>query len=426
MTEKIKSLLYFPIASYFKFFAKISLKKWRPQIVVVTGSSGKTTLLHLLESQIGNKAKYSHHANSSFGIPFDILDLQRKSFQLSEWIGFVLQAPVKVFQKPPKEKIYVVEADCDRPGEGKFLSELLHPDIVLLLNIFRTHSMNFDSLVSQNKYKTVDEAIGYEFGFFLQNCKKLALINGDLPVVVKQEKRSQAKIIEVTKKNYLNGYQIEDDKTKFTIKNQHYSFNALLPEEMFYSIAMGKEVTEQLGLSFDPSFRHFSLPQGRSTLFKGIKNTTLVDSTYNGNLSSTEAVLKMFEKLSAKIKWVVLGDMLELGESEKEEHEKLAKLLASMNLEKIVLYGPRTAKYTAAKLPDLGVSSKKIVKVQSLKEVNNYLHEHIDGGEAILFKGSQSMLLEGVIEGLLENNDEANKLPRREAFWQKRREKMLS
>jgi UDP-N-acetylmuramoyl-tripeptide--D-alanyl-D-alanine ligase len=426
MTEKIKFFLYFPIANYFKFFAQIFLKKWHPQIVVVTGSSGKTTLLHLLESQIGNKAKYSHHANSSYGIPFDILDLHRKSFQLSEWFGFILQAPIKVFQKPPKEKIYVVEADCDRPEEGKFLSALLNPDIVLLLNVFRTHSMNFDYLVRQNKYKTVDDAIAYEFGFFLQNCKKLALTNGDLSNVVKQEKRSHAKIVEVTRKNFLNGYSIEDDKTKFTIKNQHYSFNALLPEEMFYSIAMCKEVTEQLGLSFDPSFHDFLLPQGRSTLFKGIKNTTIVDSSYNGNLSSTEAVLKMFEKLPAKVKWVVLGDMLELGESEKEEHEKLAKFLASMHLEKIVLYGRKTAKYTAAKLPDLGVSSKKIITVQSLKEVNTYLHEHLNGGEAILFKGSQSMLLEGVIEGLLKNKDDANKLPRREVFWQKRREKMLS
>src|SRR6266568_6914635 len=155
--EEIKKVLYFPLASYFKFFAAIRLKRWHPKIVVVTGSSGKTTLLHLLESQIGEKAKYSHHANSSYGVPFDVLDLHRKSLQTSEWFKLIIKAPIKAFKTPPKEKIYVVEADCDRPGEGKFLAEFLRPDHVLWVNVSRKHSMNFDSLVSQKKFVTADE-----------------------------------------------------------------------------------------------------------------------------------------------------------------------------------------------------------------------------------------------------------------------------
>ena len=79
MISKIKRSLYFPLAHYFRFFAKIQLLLWRPRIILITGSNGKTTLLHLLESQIGDKAKYSHHANSSYGIPFDILGLKREN-----------------------------------------------------------------------------------------------------------------------------------------------------------------------------------------------------------------------------------------------------------------------------------------------------------------------------------------------------------
>src|SRR5258708_18511528 len=109
MIAKLKRLLYFPIASYFRFFAAIHLRRWNPRIIVVTGSNGKTTLLHMLESQIGEKAKYSHHANSSYGIPFDILDLHRKSLLHSEWFGLLLKAPLLAFKKPPKERLYVVE-----------------------------------------------------------------------------------------------------------------------------------------------------------------------------------------------------------------------------------------------------------------------------------------------------------------------------
>ena len=93
MIKRIKQLLYFPIAYYFRFWAKIQLSLWKPKTIVVTGSSGKTTLLHLIESQIGEKAKYSHRANSSYGIPFDILGLKRETLMFYEWIYLFIAAP---------------------------------------------------------------------------------------------------------------------------------------------------------------------------------------------------------------------------------------------------------------------------------------------------------------------------------------------
>src|SRR3989344_1007619 len=109
MLSKIKKMFYFPTASYFRFFAKIRLKIWKHYVIVITGSSGKTTLLHLIESQIGDRAKYSHLANSSFGIPFDILGLKRKTFAHYEWVYLFLMAPFCMFKNTPKEKIYVAE-----------------------------------------------------------------------------------------------------------------------------------------------------------------------------------------------------------------------------------------------------------------------------------------------------------------------------
>src|SRR6185436_7768899 len=119
MFKRLKGTLYFTVAGYFKFFAKVQLGLWRPKIVVVTGSNGKTTLVHLIVSQLKIKARYSHHANSSFGIPFDILNLHRTTFEPGECLALFLLAPIKAFKKPYKEKLYIVEADCDRPGEGK-------------------------------------------------------------------------------------------------------------------------------------------------------------------------------------------------------------------------------------------------------------------------------------------------------------------
>ena len=161
--HKLKKSLYFPIAWYFRFFAKTRLSVWKPKIIVITGSSGKTTLLHLIESQIGLSAKYSHNANSSFGIPFDILGLKRKTLTLPEWFFLFIKTPFMAFGKPPPEKLYIVEADCDRPNEGKFLANLLKSSITLWTNVGRTHTANFDNLVKNQKFKTVDQAIAYQF-----------------------------------------------------------------------------------------------------------------------------------------------------------------------------------------------------------------------------------------------------------------------
>src|SRR6266571_4886508 len=196
MIALLKRSLYFPIAYYFRFFAGIRLNKWKPRIIVVTGSNGKTTLLHLLESQIGNRAKYSHHANSAYGIPFDILDLHRKTLRKTEWIGLFFKAPFALFKELPKQKLYVVEADCDRPGEGKFLASLLRPEMVLWVSSSRTHSMNFE----HSSFPTVEEAIASEFGYFIQHCQKVAVVNGDFPHVLKQLHRTKTLVIKITKK----------------------------------------------------------------------------------------------------------------------------------------------------------------------------------------------------------------------------------
>lgn len=416
---KLKKGLYFPFANYFKFFAQIQLLLWKPKIIVVTGSSGKTTLLHLLESQIGTEAKYSHHANSAFGIPFDILGFKRTKLTIDEWIHLFIFAPLRAFKSPPKEKLYIVEADCDRPKEGKFLGSLLKPEIILWLNVSRTHSMNFDGLIKQGKFKTVDEAIAFEFGYFMEYCSKLAIINGDSNLINKQISRTKAEIKRVTKKNQLRKYQVFKDRTEYIIGDKSFSFKFLLPEDTFYALVMCVSVMNYLGKKLDSSFERFKLPPGRSSLFRGIKNTTIVDSSYNANLSSMSVILNMFEKIPVKAKWAVLGDMIEQGDEEKGEHEKLANMILTKKIERVILMGPRVSKYTYPKLVEVTDNKVRIEKFMTPKEVLDYLLKNIEGGETLLFKGAR--FLEGVIEHLLVNKEDAVNLCRREKIWDIRR-----
>lgn len=414
MIEKIKKYLYFPIAWYFRIFAAIRLHRWKPRILVVTGSNGKTTLLHMLEAQLGDKARYSHHANSTYGIPFDILNLHRKTLRRREWFSLFFLAPFNAFKKPPKEKLYIVEADADRPYEGKFLASFLKPEIVLWVSTSRTHGMNFEQLVAQKKFATVDEAIAYEFGYFLEYCSEFVVVDGDSSLQAKQLSRAKAEVEKITKKS-LESYEITKDRTIFTIDKEKYSFPYLLPEEIFYSIAMCHATVNYLQLTFDANFKHFTLPPGRSSIFQGIKDITIIDSSYNANLSSTTTILAMFAKFPGAKKWAVVGDMLEQGKGEKEEHEKLAGLLLSYNFDRILLMGPRVSSYAYPKLQD----NIRVEKFLEPKELLDYLLKNITGGETILFKGARFM--EGVIEHLLKDKRDVAKLARREEIWEIRR-----
>lgn len=408
MINKIKRALYFPVAYYFRIFALIQLNIWKPRVIVITGSNGKTTLLHLIESQIGEKAKYSHFANSTYGIPFDILGLQRKTLNFLEWPYLFLLTPFKAFKNLHKQKIYVVEADCDRPKEGKFLGSLLKPEVTIWLSVSKTHSINFRSL----------DDIAFEFGFFLEYCKNYAIINGDNNLIIKQLSRTKASVNKIYKKNVQ--YQILQIGTKFKIRTSEYPFDFLLPEDTFYSIEATNLLLNYLNLEPAGSFNNFTLPPGRSSVFAGIKNTTIIDSSYNATPASMEAALNMYKLYPAQIKWAIISDMIELGKEEEIEHKRLAKLIADCKLDKVILMGPRVIEYTLPSLKEI-TPKLSIESFLTPKEVLDYLKNNIGGGEILFFKGAR--FLEGVIEYLLKNKDDISKLCRREKVWQIRRQK---
>jgi len=421
MYQKIKRLLYFPVASYFRFFAAIRLRKWNPKIIVITGSTGKTTLLHLIESQLGNAAKYSHEANSSFGIPFDILDIHRKDLTLIEWPKIFLLPFVNVFKPIPKEKIYIVEADCDRPHEGDFLSSFLNPEVTLWTNVSRTHSMNFDSLIDSGKFNKLEEAIAYEFAFFIERTKGLVVMNADNPFELGEIKRSKVKIERISMLSSLKKYNLEFGKTEFNFGDLVVQLKYLTPKEVATSILMTKALIDYLNADFDKSFANLILPPGRNSVFKGIKGTTIVDSTYNVSLDAMMAILNMFAEIKSNNKWVILGDILEQGKNEEDEHKRLANLISQFNFKKVILLGPRVSKYTYPELKKLSDKNVDLECFINPKDVLNYVAKNLKGEEILLFKGVRFM--EGIIEHLLENKEDIIKLSRREKIWEMRRKK---
>ena len=163
---KLKKKLYLSVANYFKFWSNISLKRWNPRIVIVTGSAGKTTMLNLIESQLGAKAHYSHNANSAFGIAFDILGMRGITGSKLHWISLFLQTPFRAFVYSRKEKFYIVEADGERPHEAEWIAKWLRPEVSVWVTLGRSHAVFYEQEVAAGNFANVDDAIAHEFSTF--------------------------------------------------------------------------------------------------------------------------------------------------------------------------------------------------------------------------------------------------------------------
>lgn len=131
---------------------------------------------------------------------------------------------------------------------------------------------------------------------------------------------------------------------------------------------------------------------------------------------SVASILDMAKRMHADHKWLIIGDIVDQGSIEEKEHEKLAKLIADVDPERVVLVGRRTKKYTAPKLKELGVSA---VATTDPKKALAYIEKNITGKETLVFKGSQ--YLEWVIEKLLKDPKDADRLCRREKAARARR-----
>lgn len=424
MAKKIKKKLYFLVATYFVLWAKVVLQRWQPKIILVTGSTGKTTLFYLLKAQLGEEAEFADGANSAFGIPFHILGLQRKTFTHDEWLKFFLMAPFKSLQALGKrKKVYVVEADSDRPGEAKMIADLLRPSIVLMTNIFKTHAVNFEPLLTEEQPDII-KIIADEFATYAVAAKNEVWANGDDMVLVEAIIRAGAreKCNFLIKEDYLDDYQLTAQGTTFVIGGIKYNLSALLPEEVWLGLVMVKKVTEILGIKIDQEYTQLNLPPGRSSVLAGVKNTTLIDSTYNANLGSMLAVLKLFEQYQTSgKKWLVLGHLLEEGKATLDEHKELAIAVTALKtIDRVFLLGEENQQVTLPTLQHYWPSEKKVEFFASAKAALATIEAEIQGGEVILLKGAP--FLEGMVEQLLADKAAAAKLVRRETVWQKRRQ----
>ncbi len=409
-----KKKLYLVVVNYFKFFANISLKRWHPRIFVITGSAGKTTMLNLVESQLGGKAHYSHNANSAYGIAFDILGMRGITGSKLKWLALFFLAPIRAFNYRHTEDFYIVECDGERPHEAEYIAKWLKPEVTMWVSLGRSHAVFYEKDVAAGRFKDIDEAIAHEFFTLPENTRKLVLIDGDNETMVKMCDSLKAKVVAVCRES-LKKYQVEPQKAIFTFEKFKYQFKEPMPRDVVVQLMMLGELMDYLGLPIKSDLSNFKTPPARNNFLRGKNGIQIIDSSYNAHIISMTTVLEMFRDMKAEHKWMVIGDIIDQGQLEGEEHKKLAKLLANVDAERIIMVGRRTKQYTYPLLKN----KKKVESFDKPQRALAYLEENLTGKETVLFKGSQ--YLEWIIEKLLEDPADKIKLARQDEAHRRRR-----
>lgn len=417
LAMRFKKRFYFVAARYFRFFANFALKRWKPRVVAITGSAGKTTMLHLVEFELGDRAHYSHDANSAFGIAFDLLGMDGIRGSKLRWFKLIFLAPVRALYYKRKGEFYVVEIDGERPHETEFLATWLKPELTLWVSFGLSHAVQFEAEVAAGKFPSLDAAIAHEFSTLPANTQKFVYIDASSEPMQLATKGIKAKVVAFDKKK-LKRYNVYPTRTDFIFESASFHFSQPQPKDLAIQLLMLEALTSYLKIPLRTDFSTMPVPPGRSSYFKGKKGLNLIDSSYNAHLISAQSILEMTRSLHAGHKWLVIGDIVDQGKIEGEEHRKLADLIADAEPEMVILVGRRTKEYTAPRLKELGIPARTTLDP---KKALKFIETNATGEETIVFKGSQ--YLEWIIEKLLEDPEDAAKLPRREPAAIKRRAK---
>jgi UDP-N-acetylmuramoyl-tripeptide--D-alanyl-D-alanine ligase len=164
-----------------------------------------------------------------------------------------------------------------------------------------------------------------------------------------------------------------------------------------------------------------ALLPGRMKIINGIKNSTIIDDSYNSSPIAARQALNALSRIETNgRKIAVMGDMLELGRFSADEHKSLAgpiKSAASF----AVCVGIR-ARRTGEELLSLGFPQESLACFDTSLEAGEFLKNEIKNGDIVLVKGSQNMRMERTVEAIMRHPEDKEKfLVRQEPEWLERK-----
>lgn len=343
-------------------------KQLNTPILSLTGSNGKTTTKELIARVLQKKYNIIStigNLNNHIGVPLTLLRLKKE------------------------HEFAIVEMGANHLKEIEFLCEIAEPDMGYITNFGKAHLEGFGGIEGVVQAKS-------ELYNYLEKNNKIAFVNTD-----------DSKQIQLTKnlKTIKFGSQNNADYQFKYLKNN----NAKCPPIQYNSTIIQSELIGEYNLSnvaaaiaiglhlkvdlqdIKAAIEAYTSGDNRSQLVNKNDYKIILDA-YNANPSSMEVALKNFSSMNGE-KAVVLGDMFELGDSSKIEHQNIADLAFKLRFNEIYLIGNYFHSIDKENLSNMKTFENR-------EEAINYFSQHPIRSKTLLIKGSRGMQLEKIIEFL--------------------------
>lgn len=422
----MKSLFKDIIVSIISWEAKLVLKKYRPRVIAVTGSVGKTSAKDAIYSVISKKyhaRKSQKSFNSEVGVPLTVLGLPNAWSSPLRWVGNILKGLLLIAWRHDYPQWLVLEVGADKPGDIKQVAQWLSTDIVVMTHIgtVPVHVEFFESIEHLIDEKRSLAGSLKKDGLLLVDADDPAslntrdrLLDGQKCITYARDNASDVNA-GTTRTLYEDGLPIgtafdlfHGDKKMLIAVGDVLGGHVVYPALAAYAIGnhlgvSDKDIVEALG-------EHES-PRGRMRLIQGIRGSAIIDDTYNASPAALHEALATLERVKTRGKKIaILGDMLELGDYSLEEHKK-AGARAATSADFLVTVGMR-ARAMADGALNAGMDEACIFQYETSKEAGKFVESLLaEGrGDIVLAKGSQSMRMERAVLELMAHPENAEHL----------------
>lgn len=399
--------------------SKLIIKKYKPYIIAVTGSVGKTSTKDAIYSLISSNLKVRKSEksfNSEIGVPLTILGVANAWSDPVAWLKNIFYGLELIFFKFPYPECLVVEVGADHPNDIKNVAKWLKPDIAVLTKVgsVPVHVEFFPSIESLLLEKFQLPKALKKDGIFVFSNDDIAIKSLAPAIERKQFTFAIDNNADLTAKDESILYE-ERDGLKFPIgisfnlnlnnTNHIVKLEGVIGKQHIYPILGAVSVAIQKNIPIENIINNISKhipPRGRMNIIKGINDSTIIDDTYNSSPDALHEAINTLKKIETSgRKILVIGDMMELGQYSKSEHEKIRGAMNGGVFD-VITVGQR-AKVIAR-------TTKNDKSFNNSIEAGEYMKSIIAKGDIVLVKGSQSMRMERVTKSIMLNPEKASQL----------------
>jgi UDP-N-acetylmuramoyl-tripeptide--D-alanyl-D-alanine ligase len=357
-------------------------KMFRIPVVAVTGSVGKTSTKEMIAAILS--ARYNVHKskgnfNNEIGLPLSVLELDED------------------------HDVAVFEMGMRGFDQISLLSKIVKPDIAVITNIGISHIEMLGS--RQNILKAKLEILD---GL---SDEGVVILNGDDELLsgLNGLLRFKTLLYGIDENQDIWAYDLSskgEEGVVFHVRTGKSDMELFIPAPGIHNVQnalAGIAVAECLNMSEKEIKEGLSCYTGEQMRLcisekEGIK---IINDTYNAAPSSVKAAIDVLCDISShRRRWVILGDMLELGEWAEEAHKKIGRLVSKLGIEYMVGIGSLAKWYIEGANED--PASRTITQLfSSAAEAKPYIKALIQKGDVLLIKGSRMMKLDVLAKELL-------------------------